>query len=115
MAAILRYPAAVGKPKMRRPPGSGGDFWTCLRSPGLLREPHHRPSALAPQVAGEFLRHGLAVLRPFAGEEGWPVGGGGEAFAVGSAEGEEHREAAFTEDGMLFEREAILQLHLRFR
>ena len=74
-----------------------------------------KATGLAPQVAGELLRHGLAMLRPFAGQEGWPVGGVGEAFAVGGAEAEEHREATFTEGGMLFEREALLQLHLRFR
>lgn len=55
------------------------------------------------------------MLRPFAGLEGGPVGGGGEAFAIGSVETEEDGEAAFAEAGMLFEREALVQFHLRFR
>ena len=54
------------------------------------------------------------MLRPFAGQEGGPVGGAGQAFAVGGAETEEHREAAFTDAGMLFEGEAFLELHLDF-
>ena len=50
-----------------------------------------------------------------AEQEGRQIGGAGEMFAVGRAEGEEHREAAFAEAGMFFHREALLQLHLRFR
>lgn len=54
------------------------------------------------------------MLRPFAGEEGGPVGGGGEALAVGGAEAEEDGEAAFAEGGVLLEGEAFLKLHLGF-
>ncbi len=57
----------------------------------------------------ELLLHGLTMLAPFAGEEVRPVGGGGEAFAVGGAELEEHREAAFAEAGMLFKPPALFQ------
>ena len=44
-------------------------------------------------MPGKPLRHGLAILRPFAGEEVGPVGGAGDDFAVGGTELEEHREA----------------------
>lgn len=47
----------------------------------------HRAIALPPNMPGEFLRHGLAELRRFSGEEVRPVGGAGDAFAVGGAEG----------------------------
>src|ERR1043166_8563674 len=56
--------------------------------PSLLsadeREIHSRGSA--PQDAGELLRHGLAMFRPFADQEGRPIGGAGQAVAVGRAE-----------------------------
>jgi hypothetical protein len=48
------------------------------------------------------------MLWQFAFAEGRPVGGAGDAFAVGRSEVEEHRELAFAEGGMLFEREAVL-------
>ena len=54
------------------------------------------------------------MLRPFASEEGGPIGGGGQSFAVGGAEQELQREAAFANGGMLGEGEAILELHLGF-
>jgi hypothetical protein len=44
-----------------------------------------------------------------------PVGGAGDAFAVGGAEVELHRETAFADAGMLFEGVAVLQFHLSFR
>lgn len=54
------------------------------------------------------------MLRPFAGQEGRPLGGGGEAFAVGGAELELHRESAFAKRWVFFEGEAFLELHLGF-
>ena len=65
-------------------------------------------------MPGEFLRHGWAVLGPFAGEEVGPGGGAGDAFAVGGTEVEYDWEAVFAEAGMLFEGEAILDFHLCF-
>ena len=73
------------------------------------------PTILPPKMPQELPRHGWAMLAPFAGEEVRPVGGGCEAFAVGGAELEEHREAAFAEAGMLFKRPALMQFHLSFR
>jgi hypothetical protein len=55
------------------------------------------PSPLPPHMPGELPRHDRAQPRPFTGEEMRPVGGAGEAFAVGGAEVEEQREAAFAE------------------
>ena len=54
------------------------------------------------------------MLRPFAGEEGRPVSGGGEAFAVGGVERELHWESAFAECRVFFEGEAFSELHLGF-
>ena len=54
------------------------------------------------------------MLRPFAGEEARPISRGGQAFAVGGAETEEHREAAFAEGRVFFEGEAFLELHFGF-
>ena len=54
------------------------------------------------------------MFGPFAGEEGGPVRGGGEAFAVGRAEGEEDGEAAFAEGRVGFEGETFLEFDLGF-
>lgn len=54
------------------------------------------------------------MLRPFASDEGRPVRGGGEAFAIGRAELELHGESAFAERWVFFEGEAFLELHLGF-
>ncbi len=66
-------------------------------------------------MPGELPRHDRPVPRPLPGEEVRPVGGAGEAFAVGGAELEEQRETAFAEAGVFLEAEALLKLHLRFR
>lgn len=71
-------------------------------------------TTLTPQVAGEFFGHGGAVFGPFAGEEGGPVGGGGEAFVIGEVEAELDGEAAFAEGGVGFEGEAVLEFQLGF-
>jgi len=49
------------------------------------------------------------MLWQFAGSEGGPVGGVGNAFAVGGGEVEVHRELAFAEGGVLFEIEAVFR------
>lgn len=54
------------------------------------------------------------MLWPFASDEGGPVGGGGEAFAIRRAELELHRKPAFAESRVFFEGEAFLELHLGF-
>ena len=54
------------------------------------------------------------MLWPFAGEEGGPVGGSGEAFAVGGVEAEGNGEAAFAEGGMGGEGEAVVEFYLGF-
>ena len=73
-----------------------------------------RIGTLPPQKPRKLLRHGLAVFGPFAGEEGGPVGGGGEAFVVGGVEAEEDGEAAFAEGGMGGEGEAVVEFDLGF-
>ena len=54
------------------------------------------------------------MLRPFTSLERWPIGGGGEAFAVGGADREEDGEAAFAEGGVGFEGETVLEFDLGF-
>lgn len=71
-------------------------------------------SSLPPHHARKLLRHRLPMLRPFACHEGRPVGGASEAFAIGRAELELHRESAFAERRVFFEGEAFLELHLSF-
>ena len=52
------------------------------------------------------------MLGPFAFLKLGPIRRAREAFAVGSAELELHRETAFAERWVFLEREAFLELHL---
>ena len=72
---------------------------------------------MPPATQRTILSTGLRLtdtFGPFAGEEGGPVGGGGEAIAVGGAEGQEDGEAAFAEGGVGFEGETVLEFDLGF-
>lgn len=71
--------------------------------------------SLYPHVTGKLFGKGYAMLRQFTRPKGSPVGRAADAFAVGRAEIEEDGELAFGDGGMLFEREAVFQLYLRFR
>ena len=67
---------------------------------------------LWPRDAGVLLLERGLELRIAIRPEGGPIEGGFEPFALGGAEPELHRQAAFADVRMRLERKAFVELHL---